>query len=229
MSTFHEIERAILNLSQLEFQRLAAWIEELGESRLGIAEPPSARPVELGPPMTVEEYLDFESRSRNRHEYLAGEVFAMSGVSRRHNRIVRRLCEALGNHLAGGPCEVHFADVQVKLRVNRDDYVYYPDVMVVCDRGRDEDRFVTNPKLIIEVLSQSTEGVDRHEKRCNYRWISALEEYVIVAQKAAEVTVFRRREDWRPAALDSVDASLELRSIGLTVPLAQIYEREAAR
>lgn len=224
MTILREIEKSILGLSQIEFHRLAEWLGELDKSRLRISEPLSRRsPAELGAPMTVDEYLDSEARSRNRHEYLAGEIFAMSGVSRRHNRIVGHLCEAIRRHVKGGPCEVHFADMQVKLRVNRDDYVYYPDVMVVCDRGHDDDRFVTNPKLIIEVLSRSTEGVDRHEKRGNYRWIPALEEYVIVAQEAAEVTVFRRGEKWQPARIETLDATLELRSIGLALSIAEIY------
>lgn len=72
------------------------------------------------------------------------------------------------------------ADVQVKLRISRDDYVYYPDVMVVCGREKEGERFFTDPKLIVEVLSPSTAGADRHEKRIAYRRIPALEEYIIV-------------------------------------------------
>ena len=104
---------------------------------------------------------------------------------------------------------------------------YYPDVMVVCDRDPDEDRYVADPKLIVEVLSTSTAGVDRHEKRIAYREITALEEYVIVAQEAIEVTVFRREENWQAVVLDSCDSVLELRSIGLGIPLAQVYEGES--
>lgn len=118
------------------------------------------------------------------------------------------------------------AEVSVKLRISRDDYVYYPDVMVVCGREKGEERFFTDPKLIVEVLSPSTAGVDRHEKRISYRRIPALEEYLIVAQDVAEVTAFRRGEDWVPQVLESRDSILELRSIGLTLPVAQIYEGE---
>ena len=226
MTTLPEIQRAVLNLPQLEFTRLAEWVEHLSANRLRVAEPQSAyRAGELGP-MTVDEYQAFEAASRNRHEYLAGEVFAMSGAHPRHNCIAGRLYRAFGSHLDGTGCEAYMGDVQVKLRVNRDDYIYYPDVMVVCGRIPPEQPFITNPKLIVEVLSRSTAGVDRHEKRLNYRWIAALEEYVIVAQKVAEVTVYRRDEDWRPTVLESLGASLKLCSIGLTISLAQIYDSD---
>ena len=87
---------------------------------------------------------------------------------------------------------MHFADVQVRLRINRDDYIYYPDVMVVCQRG------------------STTAGCQRSRN-------------VIVGQKAADVTLFRREEKWQPVRLDSLDGILELRSIGLELPLPEIY------
>lgn len=96
---------------------------------------------------------------------------------------------------------------------------YRAEPRVVCGREKAEERFFTDPKLIVEVLSPATASVDRHEKRIAYRGIAALEEYVIVAQDAIEVVVFRREDSWRPAALESAESVLELRSIGLRVPL----------
>lgn len=119
------------------------------------------------------------------------------------------------------PC---ISDVKVRLKIGSDVYVYYPDVTVVCDPSEDEDRYVANPKVIVEVLSESTARTDRHEKRLHCGLIRALEEYVIVAQEIVQVTVFRRNENWQARVLDSLDATLDLRSIGLTVPLAQIYD-----
>jgi Uma2 family endonuclease len=98
--------------------------------------------------------------------------------------------------------------------------------MVVCGREKSEERFFTDPKLIVEVLSPSTAAVDRHEKRIAYRRIPALEEYVIVAQDAVEVAAFRREHGWEPVILGSLDSTLELRSIDPRVPVAQIYEGE---
>ena len=226
MTTLAEIERAVLKLSQVEFHRLVEWLTPLTQNRLWVAEPQTAYRAESYP-LTVEEYLELEANSRIRHEYLAGEVIAMSGVTPRHNRVAGRLYEAFCAHLKGSPCRPYIGEVQAKLRMGRDDYVYYPDVMVVCGREKEGERFFTDPKLIVEVLSPSTASVDRHEKRIGYKRIPALEEYAIVAQDAVEVTVFRREESWEPVLLESLEAVLELRSVGLSVPLAQVYAGEA--
>jgi Uma2 family endonuclease len=227
MTALPEIENAILSLPPAECERLAEWLSALVRTPRRVAEPAVAYAGGMAFPMTFEEYLEFEDQSRIRHEYIAGEIFAMTGVTKRHNRIASRICHAFANHLKGGPCDAYISDVKVKLRVNRDVHVYYPDVMVVCGRDPQEDRYAANPKLIVEVLSTSTAGVDRHEKRVAYREIGALEEYVIVAQEAIEVTVFRREESWAPCILETRDSALELRSIGLVLPLAQVYEGEA--
>jgi Uma2 family endonuclease len=221
-----EIENAILGLPPAECVRLSEWLSALMLAPRRVAEPAAAYAGAMSFPMTLEEYLEFEEQSRVRHEYVAGEIFAMTGVTKRHNRIAGRLYLELANQLKGGTCDPYMSDIKVKLQVNRDIHVYYPDVMVVCGRDPQEDRYVANPKLIIEVLSSSTAGVDRHEKRIAYREIPALEEYVVVAQEVIGVTVFRRQEGWEPVLLESHDAVLELRSIGLRVPLATIYERE---
>ncbi|HVS78043.1 MAG TPA: Uma2 family endonuclease, partial [Steroidobacteraceae bacterium] len=175
MTALAEIETAVLNLSQVEFQRLVAWLTPLTQNRLWVAEPQTTYRVDPYP-LTFEEYLELEANSKIRHEYLAGEIFAMCGVTPRHNRIASRLHGAFRDHLKGGPCESYMSDVAVKLRMSRDDYAYYPDVMVVCGREKGEDRFFTDPKLIVEVLSPSTASVDRHEKRIAYKRIAALEE-----------------------------------------------------
>lgn len=227
MNTLSEVENAILRLSQVECDRLVEWLETIRRDRLRVCESVPKYRADPQVPMTFEEYLELEANSRIRHEYLAGEVIAMCGVTPRHNRIASRLHGAFRDHLQGGPCESYIAEVQVKLRMSRDDYAYYPDVMVVCGREKREERFFTDPKLIVEVLSPSTASVDRHEKRIAYRRIAALEEYVVVAQDWVEVTVFRRDGNWEPEVLESPDSILELRSIGLALPLARIYDGEA--
>jgi Uma2 family endonuclease len=226
VTTLSEVEKTILDLPPAECERLAAWLSSLMQTARRVAEPAAAYAGGMSFPMTFEEYLQFEEQSRIRHEYIAGEIFAMTGVTKRHNRIAGRFYHAFAGHLRGGPCDAYMSDVMVKLQVNRDTHAYYPDVMVVCDRDPNEDLYVADPKLIVEVLSTSTAGVDRHEKRIAYREITALEEYVIVAQAAIEVTVFRREESWDPQVLEGPDSILELRSLGLQLPLAQIYEGE---
>ncbi len=227
MTTLPEIEKTILKLPPAECERLAEWLSSLMRTPRRIAQPSAAYAGGMSFPMTFEEYLQFEEQSRIRHEYIAGEIFAMTGVTKRHNRIAGRLYRAFANHLAGGVCDAYISDVKVRLQVNRDTHAYYPDVMVVCDRDSNEDRYIANPKLIVEVLSTSTAGVDRHEKRVAYREIAALEEYVIIAQSVMEVTVFRREQNWAPVVLAAPESSIELRSIALTVTLAQVYEGEA--
>jgi Uma2 family endonuclease len=226
VTTLADIEKAVLGLPPAECARLADWLSSLMLTPRRVAEPAVAYTGAMSFPLTLEEYLELEEHSRIRHEYIAGEIFAMTGVTKRHNRIAGRIYHVFAGHLRGGPCDVYISDVKVKLQVNRDTHVYYPDVMVVCDREPQEDRYVADPKLVVEVLSPSTAGVDRHEKRIAYRGIPALEEYVIVAQDAVEVTVYRREDDWAATVLDAPEASLELRSIRLALCLAQIYEGE---
>lgn len=226
MTTLPEIQKAIIALPPAECERLAEWLSELVRTPRRIAEPAVAYAGSMSFPMTLEEYLQFEEHSRIRHEYIAGEIFAMTGVTKRHNRIAGRVYHAFANHLKGGPCDAYISDVRVTLQVNRDTHVYYPDVMVVCDRDPNEDRYIANPKLIVEVLSTSTAGVDRHEKRVAYRGIAVLEEYVLIAQDAIEITVLRRAQNWEPQILESRDSVLELRSIGLPLALERIYEGE---
>jgi Uma2 family endonuclease len=224
MSHLPEIQDSILNLPPGEHERLLEWLSSLVKTPGGVAEPAGAYAAEMRKLMSFEEYMEFEERSPTRHEYLAGQVFAMSGATRRHNRIVGRLYGACASHLRGGPCEPYVSDVKVRLEIGSDIYVYYPDLMVACDPRDNDDRYVASPKVIVEVLSESTARTDRCEKRVHYGLIPALEEYVIVAQEIVQVTVFRRNESWQPYLLDSLDATLDLRSIGLAVLLAQIYD-----
>jgi Uma2 family endonuclease len=174
--------------------------------------------------LSVEEYLKMEMTSRTRHEYIAGEIFAMAGVSIEHNLIAGNVFNAFSNHLRGGPCKTFMSDVKVRLRNNTTEAFFYPDVMVACEREPEEKYYLRNPKLIVEVLSPSTEGVDRQEKMIYYRRISKLEEYVLIAQDTREVTVHRRSARWEPNVLTSLEAITELHSIGLSLPLAQIYD-----
>lgn len=174
--------------------------------------------------LSVEDYLKFEADGQVRHEYIGGRVHAMAGTSERHNLIAGNVFNAFFNHLRGGPCKTYMADFKVRLEVNREDILYYPDVMVACLREGVEKYYLRFPKLIVEVLSESTEAIDRREKLLNYPLISTLAEYVLIAQETREVTVHRREEDWRPVVITQPEAPVEFRSIQLTIPLAQVYE-----
>ena len=225
MNTLHEIKLAIERLSSAERESIANWMRELELTGDRVAEtaPRYGTRPEQGF-LSVDEYLKMEVTSRTRHEYIAGEIFVMCGVSIEHNLIAVNVSTAFSNHLRGGPCKTFMSDVKVRLRNNTTEAFFYPDVMVACEREPEEKYYVRNPKLIVEVLSPSTEGVDRQEKMVYYRRISKLEEYVLIAQDTTEVTIHRRGARWEADVLTSLDAIAELHSIGMSLPLAQIYE-----
>jgi Uma2 family endonuclease len=178
--------------------------------------------------MTVDQYLAFEQQSPARHEYLAGEVFAMTGSSLQHNTIATRLFAATSSHLQGTPWQAFMSDVKVRVRTNMRNYFYYPDLLVLSDSDQRADGeghapFVRTARLIAEVISPATENIDRREKAMMYREIASLEEYVLVAPEEYEVTIFRRRQHWRPVVCNTLEDLAEFRSIGLSLPLAHIY------
>jgi Uma2 family endonuclease len=172
----------------------------------------------------VEDYLAGEESADVKHEYVGGVVYAMAGGSLDHNAICLNLAAALRAHLRGGPCRVFIADVKVRLEHAGNEIFYYPDVMVGCD-GRDTDpRFLRHPKVLIEVLSETTERIDRREKFWAYMSIDTLEEYALVAQDRREVTLHRRANGWRAEVVKDAAASLRLVSLDFTLPLAAVYE-----
>jgi Uma2 family endonuclease len=223
MDSLHEIRLAIERLPRAQRRDLEAWIREFVYVEEGVSEPSpayAARPRYL----SVEDYLQFEELSATKHEYIGGELFAMTGATKRHNVISLNVASALLIHLRGGPCRTYVENVKVRLTVSRDEIFYYPDVSVACGPQELEKVFLTDPKLIVEVLSPSTERTDRREKALNYREIPTLEEYVLVAQHRPEITLSRRSEDWRAQVLTRLDAVAEFRSIAFTLALDRIYE-----
>lgn len=180
--------------------------------------------VEKPQPLTVEEYLEGEPHSEVRHEYIAGVVYAMAGTSLDHNTIAGNILTALRNHLAGKRCRVFMSDVKVRLEIAQDDVFYYPDVMVGCDPRDTEKFYLRHPKVIVEVLSESTERTDRREKLFSYMRIESLEAYVLVAQDKSEVTVFQRGKNWRGEVFKGREQSIRLDPIEFTMPLNAIYE-----
>ena len=175
----------------------------------------------------VEEYLQLEESSEIRHEYLGGQIFAMSGGSKEHNLIAGNIYSRLRSHLRGSSCSVFMADMKVRIELanKAKDIFYYPDVVITCD-SQDKDRFFLNyPCLIIEVLSPSTETTDRREKLVNYQNLESLQEYVLVSQEAIKIEVYRQntQENWLLEMLGK-DDELRLDSIGLTLTMAESYE-----
>jgi len=180
------------------------------------------QPVFVSP----EEYLAFERASEFRHEYHGGEVVAMSGATLAHNRLTRNLVTHLTNALRGGSCEAFTGDMRVGIPRSR--RYFYPDITAVCGEPEFEDGVLDtllNPVLVVEVLSESTEGFDRGEKFLRYQRIESLREYVLVSQTSAVVERFARAgEDWTYHAALGRDATITLESVGVTLRLADVYE-----
>lgn len=174
--------------------------------------------------VSVSDYLTAEESSQLRHEYLGGLVYAMAGETLTHNQIVGNLYLSLRQNLKGKPCRVFVSDIRVNFHLHEDEYFYYPDIVVTCDKRDTHDRFVRHPKLIIEVLSESTERVDKREKFFAYTSIASLDEYVLVSQSSREITSFRRANDWKAEKTSGAKASVAIASLRLKLPLSAIYE-----
>ncbi len=176
--------------------------------------------------MSVEEWRELERTSYDvKHEYIDGYVYAMAGGSLAHARIGLNVCGALEAALGDGPCVVYNSDASARLSSKR---YTLPDVTVTCD-DRDqpttEHMEVRYPRVIVEVLSDSTEAYDRGDKFGYYRARSTVQEYVLVATKRQAVEVYRRTPDaWTFHTYGPGD-TIELPSIGARIPLAALYRR----
>ena len=181
----------------------------------------AARKLDL---ISVEDYLSGEQLSDVKHEYIAGKVYAVAGASWWHNRVSGRLFSKLEFHLDGKPCMPFTGDMKVRMRIKNQDLFYYPDIVVTCDPRDVGGYFLSFPKLIIEVLSESTERLDRTEKMNHYLTLPSLEEYLLVAQDKPEVTIFRRRTGWEPELYQGVEALVNLETVGYQLTLAALYQ-----
>lgn len=175
---------------------------------------------------TPEEYLAAELLSEDKHEFLAGVVYAMAGASARHNRITGNISAELRDQLRGKSCREFSTEMKVRIRKGTAEFYYYPDVLVDCSPLPDAAYFSEEPRVIFEVLSPQTERIDRGEKLHNYQSLSSLSVYVLVDQSRLAVTVYRRSgEVWDMEVLSAQDDILRLPEVDCQLPLAGIYER----
>jgi len=187
---------------------------------------------------TEDEYLALERASQERREYLDGQIYLMAGESEAHGTICTNLTIEIGSQLKGTPCRAFSKDTKVrsgpvpKTRYSAQGLYSFPDLVVVCGEAQylDEHRDVLiNPKVIIEVLSPSTEVFDRTEKSARYRMhLDSLTDYVVVAQSTPLVEHFARDENgqWVIAATATdLSQSVVLSSIGCTLKLSDVYDR----
>lgn len=185
--------------------------------------------------LSVDAFLRREVRARVRHEYVAGHVYAMTGTTVRHNKIVMNVASALRTAGGGGPCQTFVNDMMVRVG---DDRLYYPDVVVTCVPLDDDAIYLREPCVIVEVTSPSTRATDRREKLVAYREVPTLRAYLIVDHRRRRVEVYGRdnASAWRPVEVVGTGAiavpcpatSLALDDVYAGVALPVVAERRAA-
>jgi Uma2 family endonuclease len=181
----------------------------------------------IHPYVTPEEYLERERRAETKSEYFDGVIVAMAGASMAHNTITFNLVGELAPQLRGGPCRGMSSDQRVRILAGNS-YVY-PDVVIVCGEPRHETvrglESLLNPTLVIEVLSPSTERLDRADKFDSYRALDSLQCVLFVAQDRPRIECYTRRPDsWRIDVAHTMDASMDLPAVSSSLSLARIYE-----
>ena len=174
---------------------------------------------------TPEEYLYWERKSETKHEYLDGVVVAMAGSTKEHNLITVNVAGEVRQMVKKKQCSTFSTDMRVAIPKSR--HYYYPDVAVVCGEAKFEDGVfdtLTNPILIVEVLSESTATIDRTIKLNNYRNLESLRTYVLISQDQPYIDIFQLQANvWVHNIAQGLDAELHLESIGISIPLSEIY------
>jgi len=197
------------------------------------------------PHYSIADYLAREQNALDKHEFRDGEILLMAGGTADHSLVTLNVGGELRNILKGKPCHVY--DSNLRVRIPRTILYTYPDVIVICgprvfDPNDSTGETVTNPKLIVEVLSPSTEAYDRGEKFARYRLLDSLEEYVLVSLSTPRVETFYRapapaptpntdpasapavaERTWLISTTNGTSASAKLLSLGITLPLAEVY------
>ncbi|MER3444279.1 MAG: hypothetical protein C4342_06755 [Armatimonadota bacterium] len=171
--------------------------------------------------MSLEEYFAFEEKSRRKHEFVNGAVYAMAGGSLTHNRIALNIAGALNGAARGSGCQVFIADVKLKIG---DERVYYPDVMVTCDPSDNNELYVTRPCVLVEVLSPTTQRTDRTEKLEKYLEIPGLRLYAMVSPYRRQIEAYERVNDrWGFKTLNE-GGSLEIPCLAASLSLDEVYQ-----
>lgn len=175
--------------------------------------------------ISPEEYLQLEAQSAIKHEYRDGEIYAMPGANDAHVTIAGNIFALLRGHMRGTGCRVFISDM--KARIEARNCYYYPDVMVTCDpRDQQNETFKQFPRLIVEVLSDSTEAFDRGDKFADYQLLESLEEYVLINTRHQRVECFRRNEAglWVLQYYTPGTETFHLESLNFTDTISALYE-----
>ena len=179
------------------------------------------------PRISPAEYIKLEEETGERFEYLDGEVFGMSGGTYPHNLISTNLIQSIGGLVREKGCKTMTSDQRIV--VLETGLETYPDVSVICGKVQlaGVNRMaIANPAVLVEVLSKSTEAYDRGEKSAHYRRIESLQEYLLIAQGSMRVERYRRAgtNEWVLSEYTDAGGVLELKSLGIEIPIAAIYD-----
>ena len=173
--------------------------------------------------ITEEEYLAGEQQANERHDYVDGQVYAMAGASKQHNRIARNFITNLSVAADGSGCEIYFSDIKVRSESYKS--YYYPDIVLSCEDDNENDFYLENPCLIVEITSASTMRKDYLEKALSYQSIDSLKAYLIVSQDKPQVDMLLRSSvgTWNLQQFNSLDDVLELPCLDTTLTLEAVY------
>lgn len=173
--------------------------------------------------MTLDEFMAWENEQTERHEFYRGEVFGMVGGTARHNRVIMNLGSGIAEHLDGTGCQVFSESMKVQLATEG---ILYPDLMVTCGKAdAGDEQVITDPKLVIEVLSPSTKGYDKRDKFILYRTLASLREYVLIdpAKRQLEVFTLTHAGAWLLTDQTGTD-ELVLTSIDCRLPMGVVFK-----
>ena len=173
--------------------------------------------------ISAKDYLEGEKQTDIKHEYINGDVYAMGGASDRHGLIAGSFFVGLYNGLPE-KCDIFMSDMKVRVQNQDDDSFYYPDILISCDPDDNHSYYREMPILIVEVLSSSTERIDRGEKMSRYKQIPTLQEYILVTQDYPKVEIFRRDNAWRTEEY-YIEHSFHLKSVDMEFKVADLYQR----
>ena len=177
--------------------------------------------------LTEEQYLEIERAAEVRSEFYRGEMFAMAGSSEAHNLLVGNLYAIVRPQLHSRGCKAYFVDMRVRISVTGS--YFYPDLAVVCGKPeflKGPPDTLLNPKVVVEVLSQSTERWDRGRKFQNYKTIPSLEQYLLISSDNVFLDLYTRQRsgDWLLSSFDQLEQTVELQSVGCRLPVAELYQ-----
>jgi Uma2 family endonuclease len=176
--------------------------------------------------VTVEEYLAGELRSKVKHEYAGGHIYAMAGGTNTHNTVAGAFFGLLFAHLRGRPCQPFNSDTKVRVRMATHNRFYYPDGMVVCIPNPAGDTFQDRPVIVAEVISKATRRIDEAEKRDAYLTIPELSAYLLIETSSPRIVVYHRTDSgFVPRQYEGLGAIVPLDAIKARLALAELYER----